>query len=141
MKLSVAYGDTDSVFVHCTSRGDLSLEEVSLVGNRLSDIVSASLPDPMELEFESIAKRALLIAKKRYALWLFEPKNSGWEEQIKVKGMETVRRDWCELTSMTLNRVLELVLIEGDVDRAVEHVQKVVSDVRNLDPEKRHRNY
>ena len=136
VELSVAYGDTDSVFVHCKSCGELSLEEVSLVGNRLSDIVSASLPDPMELEFESIAKHALLIAKKRYALWLFEPRNSGWEDQIKVKGMETVRRDWCELTSMTLNRVLELVLIEGDVDRAVEHVQKVVSDVRNLDPKK-----
>ena len=134
VELSVAYGDTDSVFVHCRSTGDLSLEEVSLVGNRLSEIVSASLPDPMELEFESVAKRALLIAKKRYALWLFEPKNSGWESKIKVKGMETVRRDWCELTSITLNRVLELVLIEGDVDRAVEHVRKVVNDVRNLDP-------
>jgi DNA polymerase I len=90
----------------------------------------------MELEFESIAKRALLIAKKRYALWLFEPRNSGWESKIKVKGMETVRRDWCELTSMNLKKVLELVLIEGDVDKAVEHVQKVVSDVRNLDPRK-----
>jgi DNA polymerase I len=136
VELSVAYGDTDSVFVHCISRGDLSLEEVSLVGNRLSNIVSASLPDPMELEFESIAKRALLIAKKRYALWLFEPRNSGWENKIKVKGMETVRRDWCELTSVTLNRVLELVLIEGNVDRAVEHVREVVSKVRNLDPAK-----
>jgi DNA polymerase, archaea type len=136
VELSVAYGDTDSVFVHCKSGGDLSLEEISLVGNRLSAIVSASLPDPMELEFESIAKHALLIAKKRYALWLFEPRNSGWEGQIKVKGMETVRRDWCELTSVTLNRVLELVLIEGDVDRAVEHVREVVSNVRNLDPAK-----
>ncbi len=136
VELSVAYGDTDSVFVHCKARGDLSLEDVSLVGNRLSDIVSASLPDPMELEFESVAKRALLIAKKRYALWLFEPKNSGWEDKIKVKGMETVRRDWCELTSITLNRVLELVLIKGDVDQAVEHVRQVVSEVRNLDPAK-----
>lgn len=134
--LSVAYGDTDSVFVHCRSEGDLSLEDVSLVGNRLSQIVSASLPDPpMELEFEAIAKRALLIAKKRYALWLFEPRNSGWENKIKVKGMETVRRDWCELTSITLNEVLKLVLIKGDVDGgAVEHVRNVVSDVRNLDP-------
>lgn len=136
IELSVAYGDTDSVFVHCMSKGDLSLEEVSLIGNRLSKIVSASLPDPMELEFESIAKRALLIAKKRYALWFFEPKNSGWENKIKVKGMETVRRDWCELTSTTLNRVLELVLIEGEVDQAVEHVRNVVSNVRNLDPGK-----
>lgn len=136
VELSVAYGDTDSVFVHCKSRGDLSLEEVSLIGNRLANIVSASLPDPMELEFESIAKRALLIAKKRYALWFFEPKNSGWEDKIKVKGMETVRRDWCELTSITLNRVLELVLIKGDVDQAVEHVRQIVSKVRNLDPAK-----
>jgi DNA polymerase, archaea type len=136
VELSVAYGDTDSVFVQCISTGDLSLEEVSLVGNRLSDIVSASLPDPMELEFESIAKRALLIAKKRYALWLFESGNSGWEGKIKVKGMETVRRDWCELTSKTLNKVLELVLIEGDVERAVEYVKTVVSAVRNLDPRK-----
>ncbi|MHC1755431.1 MAG: DNA-directed DNA polymerase [Methanosarcina sp.] len=136
VEISVAYGDTDSVFVQCRSGGDLSLEEVSLVGNRLAGIVSASLPDPMELEFEAVAKRALLIAKKRYALWLFEPRNSGWENKIKVKGMETVRRDWCELTSITLNRVLELVLIEGDVDQAVEYVRKVVSDVRNLDPGK-----
>jgi len=90
----------------------------------------------MELEFESIAKRALLIAKKRYALWLFEPRNSGWEDKIKVKGMETVRRDWCELTSVTLNKVLELVLIEGNVDQAVNYVREVVSKVRNLDPAK-----
>ncbi|MDY9927736.1 DNA-directed DNA polymerase [Methanosarcina sp.] len=136
VEISVAYGDTDSVFVQCRSGGNLSLEEVSLVGNRLAGIVSASLPDPMELEFEAIAERALLIAKKRYALWLFEPRNSGWESKIKVKGMETVRRDWCELTSITLNKVLELVLIEGDVDQAVEYVRKVVSDVRNLDPGK-----
>ncbi|HET8685584.1 MAG TPA: DNA-directed DNA polymerase, partial [Methanosarcina sp.] len=136
VELSVAYGDTDSVFVHCKSKEDLSLEEVSLVGNRLSNIVSASLPDPMELEFESIAKRALLIAKKRYALWFFEPRNSGWEDKIKVKGMETVRRDWCELTSVTLNRVLELVLIEGNVEQAVNYVREVVSKVRNLDPAK-----
>ncbi len=63
-------------------------------------------------------------------------KNSGWEDKIKVKGMETVRRDWCELTSITLNRVLELVLIEGDVDQAVEYVRQIVSKVRNLDPAK-----
>ena len=136
VELSVAYGDTDSVFVHCRAEGELSLDDISFVGNRLAEIVSASLPDPMELEFEAIAKRALLIAKKRYALWLFEPSGDGWKDKIKVKGMETVRRDWCELTSKTLNRVLELVLKDGEVDLAVEHVRNVVSDVRNLDPRK-----
>ncbi|MFA0821787.1 MAG: DNA-directed DNA polymerase [Methanomethylovorans sp.] len=133
ISLSVVYGDTDSVFVQCTAISEISLEDAELVGKKISGIVSASLPDPMELEFESIAKRALFIAKKRYAIWVFERSADGWKDGIKVKGMETVRRDWCELTSKTLNRVLELVLKEGEVEAAVRHVRKVVDSIRNLD--------
>ncbi len=133
ISLSVVYGDTDSVFVQCTAKSEISLEDAELVGKKISGIVSASLPDPMELEFESIAKRALFIAKKRYAVWVFERSGDGWKDGIKVKGMETVRRDWCELTSKTLNRVLELVLKEGEVEAAVRHVRKVVDSIRNLD--------
>ncbi|AEH60103.1 DNA polymerase Pol2 [Methanosalsum zhilinae DSM 4017] len=133
VKLSVVYGDTDSVFVQCSSETNLELEDVELVGNRIAGIVSHSLPDPMELEFESIAERALFIAKKRYALWMFERSGTEWSESIKVKGMETVRRDWCELTSRTLNSVLELILKEGDVEKAMEYVRGVVDRVRNID--------
>lgn len=143
VKLSVAYGDTDSVFVHCKNEQDLefeegvfSLDDSALVGKKVASIVTASLPDPMELEFEAAAKRVLLIAKKRYAQWIFEPTNDGWTDSIKVKGLETVRRDWCELTSKMLNRVLELVLKEGDIEGSVEHVRDLVDRVRNLDAQK-----
>ncbi|WP_094229042.1 DNA-directed DNA polymerase [Methanolobus psychrotolerans] len=136
VSLSVVYGDTDSVFVQCTSKKEVSLDDAGLVGSKIAAMVSASLPDPMELEFESIAKRALFIAKKRYAIWVFEPSGDGWKDDIKVKGMETVRRDWCELTSKTLNRVLEMVLKEGNVDGAVQHVRNVVDGVRNIDVRK-----
>lgn len=136
VSLSVVYGDTDSVFVQCSSESPVSLEDAELVGNKIAGTVSASLPDPMELEFESIARRGLFIAKKRYAIWVFERTGDEWKDSIKVKGMETVRRDWCELTSKTLNRVLELVLKEGDVDAAVSHVRKVVDGVRNIDVRK-----
>lgn len=133
ISLSVVYGDTDSVFVQCIGKSEISLEDAELVGKKISGIVSASLPDPMELEFESIAKRALFIAKKRYAIWVFERSEDGWKDGIKIKGMETVRRDWCELTSKTLNRVLELVLKEGEIEAAVRHVREVVDSIRNLD--------
>ncbi|MBN1134278.1 MAG: DNA polymerase elongation subunit [Methanosarcinaceae archaeon] len=136
ISLSVVYGDTDSVFVQCSSGCEISLEDAELVGNKIAGIVSNSLPDPMELEFESIAKRALFIAKKRYAIWVYERSGGGWSDKIKVKGMETVRRDWCELTSKTLNKVLELVLKEGKVDIAVEYVRSVVDRVRNIDVKK-----
>ena len=138
--LSVVYGDTDSVFVHCTSESgeeflpdEFSLDDAALVGSKAASIVTASLPAPMELEFEAVARRAVLIAKKRYAQWLFERGSSGWSDKIKVKGMETVRRDWCELTSETLTRVLELVLMKGDVEEAVKYVRSTTSNLRSLD--------
>ncbi|MDY0386010.1 MAG: DNA-directed DNA polymerase [Methanolobus sp.] len=133
VSLSVVYGDTDSVFVQCSSKKEVSLDDAGLIGSRIAATVSASLPDPMELEFESIAKRALFIAKKRYAVWVFERSDGGWKDGIKVKGMETVRRDWCGLTSKTLNKILEMVLKEGDIDGAVHHVRSVVDGVRNID--------
>ena len=133
--LSVIYGDTDSVFVRITSpNGEISLDDAESIGQMVAAMVSENLPDPMELEFESIARRAIFIAKKRYALWIFEKTGAGggWKDSIKVKGMETVRRDWCGLTSKTLNKVLELVLKDGKVDESVEYVRGVVDRVRNL---------
>ncbi len=141
--LSVVYGDTDSVFVQIRpenagkgENGKVSLDDAESIGKTVANMVSRELPDPMELEFESVVHRAIFIAKKRYALWAFEKTDDGWKDSIKVKGMETVRRDWCGLTSKTLNRVLELVLKEGRVDDAIDHVRGVVDQVRNLDVSK-----
>jgi len=130
--LSVVYGDTDSVFVKLIPEG-ISLDDAGAVGEKISGIISKELPDPMELEFESFARRSIFLAKKRYAVWVFEHGREGWTDSIKVKGMETVRRDWCELTSKTLSKVLELVLKEGLVDDAIQHVREVVNSVRNID--------
>ena len=139
--LSVVYGDTDSVFVRISREdsGKAFLKEdelradAELIGLRIAQTITSSLPDPMELVFEAFARRAIFLAKKRYALWVFEPAGQGWKDKIKVRGMETVRRDWCELTSKTLNRCLELVLKEGKVEEAVAHVRSVISRVQRLD--------
>jgi DNA polymerase I len=133
--LSVVYGDTDSVFVRLLpSQGkEVSLEDAELIGKKIAETVTSSLPEPMELVFEAFARRGIFLAKKRYALWIFEPVGDGWKDKIKVRGMETVRRDWCDLTSKTLKTCLELVLKEGKVDEAVEHVRSVVLRLQNLD--------
>ncbi|MGB9902672.1 DNA-directed DNA polymerase [Methanothrix sp.] len=135
--LSVVYGDTDSVFVR-VSPGDqdqsISPEEAELIGRKIAETITSKLPEPMELVFEAFARRAIFLAKKRYALWLFErAPGSGWRDRIKVRGMETVRRDWCDLTSKTLRRCLELILKEGRVDDAVQHVREVIQRLRDMD--------
>ena len=135
--LSVVYGDTDSVFVRLqptgTGTGAVSLNDAELIGRKIAETVTASLPEPMELVFEAFARRGIFLAKKRYALWVFEPMGEAWKDRIKVRGMETVRRDWCDLTSKTLKTCLELVLKEGKVEEAVEHVRAVVLRLKNLD--------
>ncbi|MCX6673799.1 MAG: DNA-directed DNA polymerase [Methanothrix sp.] len=135
--LFVVYGDTDSVFVRLRPAGPgagaISLDDAELIGRKIAETVTSSLPKPMELVFEAFARRGIFLAKKRYALWVFEPEGDGWKDKIKVRGMETVRRDWCGLTSKTLKTCLELVLKEGKVEEAVEHVRSVVLRLQNLD--------
>ncbi|HII07589.1 MAG TPA: DNA polymerase elongation subunit [Methanotrichaceae archaeon] len=135
--LSVVYGDTDSVFIRLQPHGELgakpTLEEAELVGKKIAKTVTSRLPPPMELVFEAFARRGLFLVKKRYALWVFEKVGEEWRDKIKVRGMETVRRDWCELTSKTLNRCLELVLQEGKVDEAVELAKSAIDRLQRLD--------
>ncbi|MDI9616204.1 MAG: DNA-directed DNA polymerase [Methanothrix sp.] len=144
--LSVVYGDTDSVFVRISSDQGISPEEAELIGRKIAETITSKLPEPMELVFEAFARRAIFLAKKRYALWLFERAStpskpsdsvegseSVWRDRIKVRGMETVRRDWCDLTSKTLRRCLELILKEGRVDDAVQHVRDVIQRLRDMD--------
>jgi DNA polymerase I len=138
--LSVVYGDTDSVFIrlkpHSERGAKPSLLEAELVGKKIAETVTSRLPPPMELVFEAFARRGLFLVKKRYALWVFEKVGEEWRDKIKVRGMETVRRDWCELTSKTLNRCLELVLQEGKVAEAVELAKSAIDRIQRLDLQK-----
>jgi DNA polymerase I len=130
--LSVVYGDTDSVFVHLLDK-EITFDEAQLVGNSIANTVTESLVRPMELVFDSFAKRAIFLAKKRYALLVQEKNAQGLNEKIKVKGMETVRRDWCELTTKTIEKVLELVLKEAKVDEAVLLVKNTINEIKSID--------
>ncbi|NYT02265.1 MAG: DNA polymerase elongation subunit, partial [Methanosarcinales archaeon] len=151
--LSVVYGDTDSVFVKLRrhrelvdargaepeaagSEQELPPGDAELIGQKIAQTITSCLPPPMELVFEAFARRGIFLAKKRYALWVFERVGGDWRDRIKVRGMETVRRDWCEMTSKTLNRCLELLLKEGLVDDAVEHVRTVIGRMQRLDLKK-----
>jgi len=130
--LSVVYGDTDSVFVHLLDK-EITFDEAQLVGNSIANTVTESLVKPMELVFDSFAKRAIFLAKKRYALLVQEKTAEGLKEKIKVKGMETVRRDWCEITTKTIEKVLELVLKEAKVDDAVLLVKNTINAIKTID--------
>jgi len=115
--LEVVYGDTDSLFVKAEGK-DIKKAKEFLAS------VNATLPESMELEMEGFYKRGVFVTKKKYAL-------IDEDGKIMTKGLEVVRRDWTGITKKTQRKVLELLLREGDIKGAIEHVQKVTKDIKD----------
>jgi DNA polymerase I len=131
----VIAGDTDSCFVKL-SQPVINPGEAKNIGRNLAQSVSRTLPQPMELNYEAYAKRVIFFGKKRYAMWRFEERREGvWKDSIKMKGIETVRRDWCKLSSNTLAKCLEIILREGDEKKVLNFARTVIHKVKtaNLD--------
>lgn len=121
----VVYGDTDSVFVK-TKITDL--DQASKLGDEIAAFVTERL-EGLELQSEKLFKRFLILSKKRYAAWSFEKVDGIWKEKIEMKGIETIRRDWCRLTTKIMRNVLETILKEGDISKATKHVRSIVHDL------------
>ncbi len=100
--------------------------------------LNSKLPGIMELELEDFYKRGLFVskrtvstgAKKKYAL-------IDYNKQLKVRGFETVRRDWCNLARELQNKVLELILKNGNEKSALKYLKKTIKKVKNKNIEKK----
>jgi len=123
----VIYADTDSVMVELRTT---DIKEAFNTGLEISNLINEEIQHMLELKIESIFKTLLILSKKRYAGWNFEPVDDEWEDSILTKGIETVRRDWCDLVSETLEEVLLAILKEQDISKAVKIVRDKVDSIK-----------
>jgi DNA polymerase I len=123
-RFKVIYGDTDSVMVK-TQVDDI--EKAFELGKELEEKINKELKGVVKLKTEGIFKTLLILTKKRYAGLSVEKTNGKLEEKILMKGIETVRRDWCELTSKTLFTVLNILLKDQDPKKAYNYVKEVLA--------------
>ena len=86
--------------------------------------INKKLPGMLELEYEGFYTRGFFVTKKRYAV-------IDEEGKITTRGLEVVRRDWSEIAKETQAKVLEAILRDGSVEKAVEIVKKVTEDLMN----------
>ncbi|RLG63413.1 DNA polymerase II, partial [archaeon] len=106
--LKVIYGDTDSIFV---------IYDKAKV-NKLTKLIRDKLG--LEIKPDKIYVRVFFTeAKKRYCGLLTDGR-------IDVVGLEAVRGDWSELAKEVQEKVIEIILRENRVDRAVDYVRKVI---------------
>lgn len=114
--LKVIYGDTDSVFIKMK---DTNVDKTLT----FLETVNTSLPETMELEFEGFYPRGLFVTKKKYAL-------IDDNENFITKGLEIVRRDWANIAKKTQRNVLEIILKEGDPEKAAEVITEVTQKIK-----------
>ncbi len=121
----VIYSDTDSIAFKLNKHTKQQTLEL------LKDI-NKNLPGIMELDLEDFYKRGIWVtkrtgefgAKKKYAL-------INEQGKLKIRGFETVRRDWCDLARETQNRVLENILKQGNEKIALAYVKEIIKKLRN----------
>jgi len=123
----VIYADTDSVMIKLETN---NLEEAFKTGDGLAKLINKEIHHILKMKIEGVFQTLLILSKKRYAGVCFEPTDNGWEENLIMKGIETVRRDWCDIVSTTLNKVLNAILKERDVKKAVTIVKNTVKDIQ-----------
>lgn len=84
------------------------------VAKRICDEITASLPDPMALQFEAYCDKVILLTKKRYILIK--------DDHVSYKGVMNARRDYCKYAKDTYSKTLELVAKGTDHDEISNYV-------------------
>ncbi|XP_075710123.1 DNA polymerase alpha catalytic subunit isoform X2 [Rhinoderma darwinii] len=126
MNLEVIYGDTDSIMINTNSN---NLEEVFKLGNKVKSEINKSYK-LLEIDIDGIFKSLLLLKKKKYAALIVEPTADGkFTTKQELKGLDIVRRDWCELAKMAGNYVISQILSDQPRDNIVENIQKKLMEI------------
>ncbi|XP_061614708.1 DNA polymerase alpha catalytic subunit isoform X2 [Phyllopteryx taeniolatus] len=126
MNLEVIYGDTDSIMIYTNSQ---SLEEVFKLGNKVKAEVN-KLYKLLEIDIDGVFKSLLLLKKKKYAALVVEQHGDGrYSVKQEVKGLDIVRRDWCDLAKECGNYVIGQILSDQSRDIIVENIQKHLVEV------------
>ncbi|XP_072850377.2 DNA polymerase alpha catalytic subunit isoform X4 [Pogona vitticeps] len=126
MNLEVIYGDTDSIMINTNIT---NLEEVFKLGNKIKTEVN-KLYKLLEIDIDGIFKSLLLLKKKKYAALVVEPTGDGkYITKQELKGLDIVRRDWCDLAKETGNYIISQILSDQSRDVIVENIQRRLMEI------------
>ncbi|KAL6122571.1 hypothetical protein NUSPORA_00337 [Nucleospora cyclopteri] len=120
----VIYGDTDSVMINFKEN---DMKAVFRMSKEIATFVSATFEKPVSLEFEKVYWPYLLMNKKRYAGLIYTTPEKA--DRIDSKGIESVRRDNCELVKTIIDVCLNKILYNRDVEGAVRFVKNRVGEL------------
>lgn len=130
MSLQVIYGDTDSVMINANVD---NVADAFKVGRQFKAEVNKRYKR-LEIDIDSIFRRILLQAKKKYAAVNMVEVNGKFIEKIEVKGLDMKRREYCPLSREISKHILDEILSGDDtevsVQRIHEYLRKISTQMR-----------
>ncbi|XP_033307677.1 DNA polymerase alpha catalytic subunit isoform X1 [Bombus bifarius] len=126
LNYEVIYGDTDSIMINT---GLLEYEEVFSVGKKIKQEVN-KLYKRVELDIDGVFRYLLLLQKKKYAAVIMTKLPNGQIELTQEhKGLDIVRRDWCQLACDVGRKILDHLLSDKSCDDRIEQIFSILHDV------------
>ena len=130
------YGDTDSVFFTFNLenpetgekiRGQKALELTIEIAQEAANLCTQFLKAPQCLEYEKTLMPFILLSKKRYVGMLYEEDpNKGY---MKFMGLSLKRRDSCDYLKDVYGGILNILMKENNIARAMEFLQQSLDDL------------
>lgn len=138
--LRVIYADTDSVFFLLDKKSKHESKDKNYISKFVKKI-NDELPEIMMLELENFYNAAIFVetkqgehgAKKKYAL--LDENN-----KLKIRGFETVRRNYSKIAKTTQEEVLKIILsaeTPGEHKKAHDYVNQIIADLRAMKVDKK----
>ncbi|KAI3379730.1 hypothetical protein SNEBB_004383 [Seison nebaliae] len=115
MKIEVIYGDTDSLMINSNTR---SIDEVRKLSEKLIECVNEQY-QILQMGIDGIYERLLLLKKKKYAALLYDENG---KNEIELKGIDVVRRDWCVIARQIGKEVIRFILTSTSPEETNENI-------------------
>lgn len=131
----VLYGDTDSVMIKFQPPKDLFTRTNHIAkfnyNREMSDkacmLANSQFRDPVELEYEYIHWKFMLLKKKGYAS--DKRKKSTDKATLSASGLKNVKRDTSALARNVFQFTLNSIMIHNDVEGAIQYLQTALDEL------------
>lgn len=131
LNMEVIYGDTDSIMINTHTT---DYKEVKAMGFDLQKQINKTF-NQLEIGIDGIFRSLLLLQKKKYAAMVCEERPDGTVVAARQeKGLDLVRRDWCNLAGNVGRAILDCIFDEHRAEGTdvAEGIQEILRTQGNL---------
>ncbi|UJR25876.1 hypothetical protein I4U23_007226 [Adineta vaga] len=126
MNYDVIYGDTDSIMINTNST---DYDQVMAIGAKIRNEINRQYKS-VEIGIDGVFKCMLLLKKKKYAALIVEKSpTQEFTYKTELKGLDIVRRDWCQLARSTGEFVVSVILSGQSRDDVLDTIHNRLRDL------------